>query len=209
MLGQLAPNINTGTYTVILGEDVSGRIPALIIRRVINEIYQRLGFPPLTTFFFAGYKSVSLQTTERETKKQFEDLVRRNNFPKKTSTEKALVVTDVVKNGDHLCHYLDVLNDLGINFDVATIGFYEYGKRFLENELRVMVYGGRMNYTPLLWYNKGLQGVRKLPNSYPPFSHPNPTQSSLEARRDVETLASELVQWYLQECLPQPATAVA
>jgi len=51
ILEQIKPEIESGTYRLIIGEDASGRIPALVIGGVINRQHENKGFPKALTVF--------------------------------------------------------------------------------------------------------------------------------------------------------------
>lgn len=54
ILQQLHKKIEKGEYTIIMGDDTSGRIPTLIIGGVIKELYQENHFPAPLVRFIAG-----------------------------------------------------------------------------------------------------------------------------------------------------------
>jgi len=58
LLEQLRDKIDKGEYGVIIGDDASGRIPALILDNVIKSVYQDKGYTKPKTIFFAGSKEM-------------------------------------------------------------------------------------------------------------------------------------------------------
>lgn len=211
LLRQLAPNINTGAYAVILGEDASGRIPTLIFRKVIGEIYQRLGLsqPYPETHFFASYCPPA-----QEVSSQFKTYLERGNIPQKAQGKRVLIVTEQITSGDHMKPYLQCLRDskVGIYRDVATTGasrssyFSKDGK--FKDLLQATIFSGRRSLLPGIYDNHLLAGVEK--NTSPPtlFAHLLPVPERLQARQDVEITAGKLVSWYFQQGLNRAPAAI-
>ena len=54
LLEQLHPHLENGEYQILISDEASGRIPALVFLHVINEIYRKKGYPPLTFVPLAG-----------------------------------------------------------------------------------------------------------------------------------------------------------
>lgn len=65
---KLQESIDSGEYNLIIGDDASGRIPALVVRNFIKEVYAKRGYPKPATRFFAG--SGRSERTERYKKRR-------------------------------------------------------------------------------------------------------------------------------------------
>ncbi len=51
ILDQLGEPLQEGKYDLLIGDDTSGRLPTLVMREVINHIYQKNGLPKIPTNF--------------------------------------------------------------------------------------------------------------------------------------------------------------
>src|SRR3989344_8140945 len=64
ILIELMPDIETGAYSTIIGDDASGRVPTIILANVMKSIYELKGYPPPTVRFLAG--STGLRSEKKE-----------------------------------------------------------------------------------------------------------------------------------------------
>src|SRR3989344_5101667 len=96
ILEQILPSIEAGEYGLIIGDDASGRIPALIISHFVGEIYKRKGHHPAPTIFLAGGRHLS--SSEKEPKKnKIKEYLKHRSF-EPISHNKILYVTEAIKN---------------------------------------------------------------------------------------------------------------
>jgi len=58
ILEQARESIDKGEYNILIGDDASGRVPTLIFRRVLQDVYKEKGYDAPKTLFFAprGHK---------------------------------------------------------------------------------------------------------------------------------------------------------
>lgn len=210
LLTQLAPNINAGAYTVILGDDASGRIPTLILRRVVGNIYQRLGFPEPQILFFTPWNlgaSPELFPDGRALIGDFVEFTRQARISEKTTGKKLLVVTDCIVTGWHLFPYLQALHKMSVQSDIATI-VAESERYASMARLDINVYRGWKNLSLLQTDRRSdLSGIKKAPTPAL-FAVPAPRRESVRtARHDVEIVADRLTQWYIKQHLSQTTAA--
>jgi hypothetical protein len=107
LIEKLKENIDKAEYDMLIGDDASGRIPTLILRGIINE---RSGGPEIRTRFVAGGQlrsSAELKDTIRKIKPEIE--------------KKALIVTEYISSGKSMEQLSNILKELEISFDIATL----------------------------------------------------------------------------------------
>ena len=116
LIEKLKENIDKGEYDMLIGDDASGRIPTLVLRGIINVRNRKL-HPELKpseaetkTRFVAGGRVEN----DKELKSALEKL-------KLEVKKKALVVTEYIHTGKSIKRFSNILKELGIPFDIATL----------------------------------------------------------------------------------------
>lgn len=143
IINYLRDDIEKHTYSSVLGEDISGRIPALILGKFINVIYQEKGESPLNVSFYAGGSSLKreiLLVDDEELvmgtgkTQPWEDYLRK--IKPRLGQGKALLVTDYMQSGASIKGMSELLKKAEINFDVVSMGVV---KGFDGNVLKLPV----------------------------------------------------------------------
>ena len=65
---QLAVDFAQGKYGIIVGDDINGRVPALIIKGVVNHILKEKGKPNIPLVFVRSGRYLSEQAVEEQVK---------------------------------------------------------------------------------------------------------------------------------------------
>ncbi len=115
LVEQLKDKIETGEYGALLSDEVGGRIPTLILRKIMRD---RCPDKNLETYFLSGGHYLRL------IKEDSGILDRIENYLKTLVAEKSkvLVITEYVFNGETLKNMGKVLEGIGIeNFDFAAV----------------------------------------------------------------------------------------
>jgi len=119
LVGQLKEAIDSGKYDTLIGDDASGRIPTLILRKVILERFRKL-HPDATpeqereavkTFFIAG----GYAKNNEELRKFFSEKLKNN------VTKKVLFITEAIVSGSTVNRVIRLLEGEGISSDVAAV----------------------------------------------------------------------------------------
>ncbi len=169
ILEALRLELERGTYSLIIGIDDSGRIPALLMAETITHIYKKRGIPKPQILFFPSYgtlpkaEQVSIGQLQAEKLQQF--LARRNVV---LTDKKALIVDDAIKTGKSITQIVLELDKMGVNMDITVIGLIRQENQVLmdtvmdsasqASEIRV-VFGQSGNSG--LYRQKQLGGTRK------------------------------------------------
>lgn len=129
---QLGPQFIEGTYPIMIGEDSSGRIPALALSGVAQKINPS---EKISTFFLAG--SRFLEGEAKDIKKQLikDYLVKLELDKKLLPKQKVLLVTDMIDTGKSMIPLSEALHEMSIPFDIATCKLFDHDELDPENIL--------------------------------------------------------------------------
>ncbi len=219
IIGELSAGIDSGEYGLIIGEDTSGRISTLILNDVLGTLYKEKGYDEPKTVFVTGSggSGGQLDGIGLEVKMANLAMYIKDVLSKQTDTEKfkkVLISTETIQKGYSLLPLVQVLRELGLDFDIVSIGI-EKTKSLddIQKLLGTKIYYG-MRGTPDVKGQRGLSGVDKTSENFisksgninlfsKPFkkSLPEDEKTSLQqsinlARKDVKNLSRELVDWY-------------
>jgi len=220
LLEQLRPYLENGEYQFIIGHDSSGRIPTLLLRSIIKEIYKKNGHKTPPTVFLAtrlprlSHVGSYEEYSEAELKKisPWAAYVKKHILPSLPKGEilKVLVITDSITTGDSLRttkKALEALDGVSIMMDAAVMGIdgssrNENTKNWLSQKIGGQIFYGQEG-TPSIYQKEELSGVQQAYPTSQPFanvlkghSHETETRNPRKAREDVRKLADELYEWY-------------
>lgn len=172
----LRENIETGEYVAILGDDASGRLPALLFHRVLGAIYKEKNFDRPKILFFAG-RIIKDPGLEEKIKQDFINFIEKTGVQKLAKDKKVLFVTDTIWSGQTLRLFAEALKKIEINFDIATIGIGSTRPGdIIEREKCLSggkIFWGKAGLLPYIYGRHYLSGVKKPPG-YSLFSKPMP-----------------------------------
>ena len=181
LVSQMKERIDNGEYDTLISDEVGGRIPTLVIRKIIRA---RNPGEKLYTYFVSGGNYLSSKDGSRvdELGKYLE---------KRRSDGRALIVTQYAHSGRSLELLTDAARKGGLtNFDVATLNYNGSG----FNEDRVAsnldsdgrVFKGRTVAHHLREDHEKLAGVRKPKKKFSP--HP---LSEIDVTKDEGRILSD------------------
>lgn len=214
ILDALREDIEAGTYEVIVGDDASGRIPALAMDRFLRRRYEDLGYPAPKTRFVAGSGSGTEKAQGAEEDAKRAALAEFMRGLRLSENKRVLIVTDVVLSGGSLTPLMEALHGLGMPFDIATVGFDEKlgeAAREFADLFGARIFAGGSGLYPGVFKRHDIAGVVKEKREL----HARPYRGSAEyrdwrnwpqwirpqrsinaARDDVEALADALTKAY-------------
>lgn len=191
---ELLPNIEKGDYDLIIGIDASGRIPTLIVGKLINYVYAKKGNEFPKTRFLAGSGK----------KESAEEQINKWNPQKKV-----LIVEDTILSGSSIKFLANILKEKGIHFDIASIS--TWGS--IENERQRLrlgsdnIYIGTSDSTDI-YKARHLGGVKKEQGDTfaRPYKKtvegergnipPHVQETINEARNEADIVVDQLIDWY-------------
>jgi hypothetical protein len=188
-------------YDVIVGEDTSGRLPALVIAGVVNARRSKLGLAPVAQRFVSG----------RCNEPQLPD----GFLPEPTRTgAKALIVTEYISMGTSIINTYDIVNRSSsfAAIDIASLAVSSHGRKRVEGKIRqddsvLLPATGNTNYILSALYGENSGGTYKSKGvskvAGPPFA--NRLRSDWDpyrvarARADIKILVNSIVQAFEEE----------
>lgn len=174
-------SIDNHIYGMLIGVDGGGRIPALILRKTFNGIYSSRGQSEIETFFLSGSRNITTEESEKK-RTELEQFFKQESFAKiKQNGEKILIVEDVISSGGSIQLMVQVLQNLGFNYEIATLSFEdskiinptynpEIDIKQMEEKLGSEITFGSYGEVSSLYGSKQMIGVHKDPGSI--FSQP-------------------------------------
>ncbi|MCX6738489.1 MAG: hypothetical protein NT098_00360 [Candidatus Parcubacteria bacterium] len=165
ILEKLSHDLESGEIQLIIGDDASGRIPTAIFRKIFDMAYKERGFTTLETRFLSGSRHLYGEEKKEKEEKIAEYLEQvKGDIEKKFGRplQKVLIVTDVVMTGHSLDPLLEVLNGMGIQSKVVSIGilYGEVSVKEISERWRAPVFFG-MDYMPEVYGRPKISGVVK------------------------------------------------
>ena len=176
LVKQLKEKFSQGEYDTFISDDVGGRIPTLILRKIFKELNPD---KKIETVFVASGKTYFPTAEDPGKYKQLQEYLKKAT----NKTKKALLVTQFIFTGKTLLKMTDALEDAGVDdFDMATIDAMPHFDE--EEDLRQRLgnnnlYIGGTSWSHLHEEHEELGGVRKT-KEYSPFP-----------RRAVDIFANE------------------
>ncbi len=179
MIEPVLENIKNGDYQLLIGDDASGRIPALIMRKFINKAYEQAHQPPITTSFIAGFGGVTdadkVSSSYHPHHLKWLLLIKHLREKKKKSSSdisQALIITEYVNSGISFEPLIDGLKRSNITPTMLTVALQgydmldEYSKSREERMGKILkldqFYAGDVvERPPALYSKKQMSGVTK------------------------------------------------
>lgn len=163
LLEQLKEKIENAEYDTLISDDVGGRIPTLILKKIIKKCNPN---QELETFFIASGKTY-LPTAQEENYETLKEYLKKITH----KTKKALIITQFIFSGDTIIKLAKALEEVGIkNFDIASV---DSTPRVKEDILQNIppcndLYIGSEDWHQLHEEHQKLSGVKKT-KDYSPF----------------------------------------
>ena len=192
----LKEKIKEGKYSLVIGDDASGHVPALILYKFIREIYKEKQ-KKINIVFLSGSKGLNESDLENKKEKIKNLLKDKLNVNEKSGV---LVATDVVFTGETLVPLRDVLNDMKVDYNISSISvLYEKDSVALEEKFdNKLIYGTYGELQSILG-NSTLSGFEKSPEDI--FAKRKKLTSEQEVyfrqgRKDIEIAVKKLTDFY-------------
>lgn len=164
LVEQIADGIKNKHWTAILGDDVSGRLPALVIGGLASRYALEHDKKPPKQIFFAGggvtYDGISDdrdgQEVVQEQQQKLEEYIHQQAG---NLGERVLIVTEHVMSGRTFLRIANALNKEGKAFDIATL----WASKAVSDYKRIFAYeNGPELFEDTKWYvgkeNAGASG---------------------------------------------------
>jgi hypothetical protein len=113
---QLKPRFESGRYSLIIGDDTSGRLPTLAIRGFSRHISNKIRGNNLPVVFLQASRRLRTPAVEQQIDQRVMPY-----FKLDTGKGRALIVTDFVQHGTTVMRLGELLLSRGVDFDVAIM----------------------------------------------------------------------------------------
>ncbi len=192
---QLGPTIHE--YDTIIGDDVSGRLPTLVIADLARKKRSQMELPSPQIFFINAGSNVTDFDKSQKTLPLIRDLIKKHA----SNDRKILIVTEYVATGDSISILADEFRKQNLKPDLCILDS-SYDPVIINSLKDYKIFlgavkggcGGRFHENPSL---TGLHSVDCSPTATKFLSRFLTKDDIIEARRDMKLIASEL--WKLIE----------
>ncbi len=198
LIEKMKEKIESGSYSLIIGDEASGRIPALLLSAVINKIYEERGFDKLKMLFLAGNKP---GLPKLEYFLVLDSFLDKHKVELPDAEHSALIVSEYMSTGGRLEPLTQVLRDRGIKYDIAVADTISEGDvEGINNRLGTEVYSADTGGGLAFWKKSDLSGTtRKMNQRNSPMTQRTDDfypEKIKAVREDIEVLADEIFQEY-------------
>ena len=179
IMNEIGAEAEKGAYPLIIGDDASGRLPTLAMKRILDSFCKEKGLPLPETRFVTGSKRLSpeeLQAKKSKLAEFFDETIDGELLSRLSAPgAKVLIMSDVVDTGTSLDPVIEELKARNIGYQVVSLSLlYENRQPMLEKKW------GEGNYTtgdvglPYLFGMQTISGVKKQPEELfsTPFKDP-------------------------------------
>jgi hypothetical protein len=188
IIRQLKDKIDSGHYDLLVGDDASGRIPALILKKIFDRQYEKRGLEKPELRFIAGGRFLDREIKENKINqlvREYTPLYHKN----------ALLITEYIQTGIGMQNTLEALKTSGLNVEIASLSSSGYSS--IEDTISEPIYPGRIGETvPLVYGVARISGVTKT-GMDPHSNRLTGVETKVkQARANVAELAEKLNDWY-------------
>jgi len=120
IIDKVRNDLDSGQFSVIIGEDASGRLPALIFKDIVDFFNSECGEEKSKIYFLAGSKDLSFEQSEKKIQ-QIIEFLKSKNLPSAVAGKKVLIVTDQVSTGQSLTPLIRAFESMGIDYEIAAL----------------------------------------------------------------------------------------
>ncbi len=157
---ELGPKLKE--YDTVIGDDVSGRVLALLLHKIISAERVRNSKPKDTIYFVSSGKHYDNENIAnwRNIGPEIEKFLR----TKKDTIKKALFVTEYIESGITTEKMCKIFQHIGIDFDIASLSVREYNLKTITYRSFIdKLYFGDSDGIPglLMYVEKVTQNVQK------------------------------------------------
>ncbi len=145
-------------YDAIISDDTAGRLPSLFVQKLANKKRQAVGKKGILTHFISGGYHGDLNQEAEEKIKEF---LKKN----KEKLKKIILVTEIIMSGRSISRLAKVIEDFGIDLDIAAVSVSELPEILAEDsslspKISKHVYYGELSRIGDEFHEK-YTGVRK------------------------------------------------
>jgi len=187
------------TYDLIISDDTSGRIPTLVIGKVLNDLNERRGLRSIPVRFAGGHHRLKDYLREHEM-----DVILRKM---QKEPKRILLVTDYVASGRTIKDFGDFFAAREISYDIACVSIDDKEKDYRrEGRLKTEVnfyYGEQCHSAPYIWDASHLTGLKRGSTLKTRVIRDGASfdRKVREARENINILAQKLIDHFASEVI--------
>lgn len=215
ILRSLSEDIDNGKIQFLVGDDTSGRVPTLILKKCIARLYDKQQLPSPETYFING-PGGGLRLNDEQFEQRVNLVTQHLNkcMENRDVQRKILLITEAINSGDSIRPTLEACKRLEMLIEIVAVGV-DRDEKDIEKDLDVKIHFG-MYGTPLIYNKPAYAGVyKKKPSGLERYGDkPAPLiaesykqtvqkkdqlekqQWLNEIRREVDVLVDEVVEFY-------------
>jgi len=136
----LRENISNHKYDIVIGDDVSGRLPALVLHGVMKKVYSKDKVELPKLLFFKGNRGgwkVSAEDVELWKENMEKELLRYLKEKVIEKGSKILIVTEYNQTNNTILNFNEVFGKAGIGVDFLDLQRHIDTPYFREGEIKV------------------------------------------------------------------------
>lgn len=178
-------------YDTLIGDDISGRLPTLVIASLLRQKRKQMNLTPPKVFFINAGSNLSYRRSHDETAGKLSVLIKNN----KHRSEKALIVTEYIDTGDSVLALLEELKIHDIEPDVCTVSTRSQLERYAKEIPGKLIVGAETSAIGVDFFNSvSLSGLRSTDSSpvAERLTDPKRISEANLARVDMQLLADYL-----------------
>lgn len=159
MCDQLDPFIKNREYGLIVGEDMSGRMPTLIVKHFSNLVMDSEGAERIPTVFISNRRTKHFYNADKILKHEFETIV----LPPLANkiNNRALIVTEYIDTSDTINRLIEYFVANNIPFDISALRVNPSNNGIHLPEGSRLIEGERKSGNPPIWGKPKLTGFSK------------------------------------------------
>ncbi|MDP3882696.1 MAG: hypothetical protein Q8Q48_01435 [Candidatus Staskawiczbacteria bacterium] len=190
LIEQLKDGIESGEYSALIGDDVKGRIPTLVLQKVFQEkgLNQDNSEERVKIYFLAGGRDVITRPKNLE---KIKDYFKKLDFGSKG----ILLVTEFIEFGDTIKFFSKALQGIGIERKRLACASLDTSLfKDMEKDIGIKCFFGRTEGEPAHSTElKEMSGVKKNEPSFLSKTHKNFKEVE-KAREDVDLMADRIIE---------------
>lgn len=129
VLSQIRPDVENGLYNLIIGDDITARIPTIVLSGAVTNIYEQHGYEHPSTIHVAG-RGVEVGFVSPIMRRNFEEEMA--TVPPDRLSGRTLLVTETTETGATVSAFGKLLQEQGLEFDVASLTILKDGSCYHE-----------------------------------------------------------------------------
>ncbi len=164
LIDEMKDKIEAGKYSLIIGDESSGRIPTLLINKVISKIYEENGLEKPKIVFLAGNNPGKAAADYVEV---LDDFFKEHKIEFPDKDHGALISTEYILSGTRLKPLTQMLRDRNVEYEIACANkledddYNDLSLEELETILGGKIYSASIDAGSAFWRRPDMSGTSR------------------------------------------------